>query len=298
METPKADRPSEEQMWAGPSGDRWLANATGLEETMRPVGEALLDLAALSPGDQVLDIGCGAGGVSLAAAQRVAPGGCVTGIDISPVLVAEAARRAAVANLPVPVHFLAADAARTPLPPAQADCLLSRFGTMFFTNPVAAFTHLHGLLRPGGRLALAVWAPLSENPWMFELRNVVAAHFDLPTVPPRTPGPFAFDEPEYLRGILTEAGFTPIAFRRWQGNIPVGGPGSTPPSATYFMISAMSVGQRVLDAPPEVREHVRRDLHDRLTPYHTPAGVQMPASVWFVSARRDNRPGQFSKEKS
>jgi SAM-dependent methyltransferase len=284
METPKADRPSEEQMWAGPSGDRWLANAAGLEETMRPVGEALLDRAALAPGEHVLDVGCGAGGVSLAAAARIAPGGSVTGIDISAALVAQAARRAAAANLPVPVRFLAADAARTPLPPAQADCLLSRFGTMFFTDPAAAFTHMHGLLRPGGRIALAVWAPLSENPWMIELRNVVAAHFDLPTPPPRTPGPFAFDEPEYLRGILTAAGFTHIEFSRWQASIPVCGAGSTPQSATDFMISAMSVGQRVLDAPAEVREQVRRDLRDRLTPYNTPAGVQMPASVWFVTA--------------
>lgn len=279
------DRPSEEEMWAGSSGQRWLANAARLEQTMRPIGDALLDRAALAPGEALLDVGCGAGALSLAAAARVAPGGSVTGIDISPDLVAEGTRRAAAERPPVPVRFLAADAARTPLPPDGADCLLSRFGTMFFSDPGAAFSHLHSLLRPSGRLALAVWAPLTENPWMLELRNVIAAHFDLPTPPPRTPGPFAFDDPEYLRAILTGAGFTNIDFSPWKTHIPVGGPDSTPRAATDFMLSAMSTAQRALDAPPEVREQVRRDLGDRLANYNTPAGVQMPASVWFVTAR-------------
>lgn len=286
MQTPKADRPSEEQMWAGPSGDRWLASATALEETMQPVGDALLDKAALAPGEHVLDVGCGAGAVSLAAAARVAPGGSVTGIDISPALAAEASRRAAAASPPVPVRFIAADAARSPLPLGRADCLLSRFGTMFFTDPAAAFAHLHGLLRPGGRLALAVWAPLAENPWMAELRTVIAAHFDLPAPPPRTPGPFAFDEPAYLAGILAGAGFTQADFRPWYTRLPVGGAGSTPDAATDFMLNAMSTGQRALDAPPALREQVRRDLRARLARYDTPAGVQMPASVWFVTASR------------
>src|SRR4051812_11842195 len=128
MPTPK-DRPSEEEMWAGPSGERWLANAMRFERSLQPIGDKILDNAQLAPGNHVLDVGCGAGSMTMDIASRVAPTGSVTGLDISPALVAEATRRAAQTSPKLPARFLQADAAKADLPQAF-DRLVSRFGIM------------------------------------------------------------------------------------------------------------------------------------------------------------------------
>src|SRR6185437_6521199 len=124
MQNKNADRPPEEVMWAGPSGERWLTNANRFEAMLQPIGEALLHTASLLPGEHVLDFGCGAGAMSLQIATRIAPGGSVTGLDISPALIGEATRRAQATPLQASVKFLVADAARTNLTPQQADCLI------------------------------------------------------------------------------------------------------------------------------------------------------------------------------
>ncbi|WP_240344828.1 class I SAM-dependent methyltransferase [Novosphingobium sp. THN1] len=134
--------------WAGEMGARWLANLTGFESTIAPAGEALLAQAAYQPGERVVDIGFGGGATSLAIAQAVAPQGEVVGIDISPDLAAATARRAAAAGI-ANARFICADAATVALPEMPFDRLCSRFGSMFFSEPVPAFANLRGLLKAG-----------------------------------------------------------------------------------------------------------------------------------------------------
>lgn len=153
--------------WAGEMGARWLANLTGFENTIAPAGEALLAHAAYQPGERVVDIGFGGGATSLTIAQAVAPDGEVVGIDISPDLAAATTRRAAAAGI-ANARFICADAATVAVPDAPFDRLCSRFGSMFFAEPVPAFANLRGLLKPSGRLDLAVWGPPQQNPWMLE----------------------------------------------------------------------------------------------------------------------------------
>lgn len=161
-------------------GARWLANLNGFEGTIAPAGEALLAHAAYRPGERVVDVGFGGGATSLAIARAVSPGGDVVGIDISPDLVSATTRRAAVDGLGN-VRFVCADAATVTLPGAPFDRLCSRFGSMFFAEPVAAFTNLRRLLRPGGRIDLAVWGPPLQNPWMLEGMAVARRHIELPS---------------------------------------------------------------------------------------------------------------------
>lgn len=278
-------RPSEEQMWAGPSGERWLANAAKFEASLVPIGNALLDAAALTPGLRVLDVGCGAGALALEVASRVAPGGAVTALDISPPLIAEARRKAAAHPPKADLHFALEDAAHTHLPPASFDLLLSRFGIMFFSDPYAAFAHLHTRLLPTGRLALACWAAPTENPWMLDVRNIMAAYFDMPMPPPRAPGPFAFADPDYLREILSKAGFQHITIAPWKSHMFVAGPGTNPQAAAEFLLTAIGIAQRATDAPPAVQTEIREKLVAHLLPFDTDQGVSMPASAWIVTAR-------------
>jgi ubiquinone/menaquinone biosynthesis C-methylase UbiE len=284
MDNVKNDRPSEEEMWAGPSGERWLANAVRFEGMLKPIGEAVIAAAGVKPGERVIDVGCGAGWMSLEMARRVGDAGSVTGLDISGALVAEGERRAREAGLRN-VRFVKADAARSGLPAGAADCLASRFGVMFFSDPYGAFAHLRSLLKPGGRLTVAVWAPMKENPWMLEVRNAVAAHFELPQVPPRTPGPFAFEEQAYFEDVLARAGFGGVGMQPWEGQLSVGGDAAGAPAAADFMLQAMSLAQRALDAPEVIRARVRDDLVARLKGYEVDGSVRMPAKAWIVTAR-------------
>jgi SAM-dependent methyltransferase len=281
--TTNPDKPTEESLWAGPSGERWLANVDRFEATIQPIGDALIARAGFRPGEHVLDIGCGAGATSIDIARRVAPGGSVTSIDISPGLLAEAKRRAAAAG-ELPIRFVLGDAATIDLPVGQADWMVSRFGVMFFSDPHGAFAHLRQLLKPTGQLAIACWAPLKENAWMREVRSILAAHMELAAPVPHGSGPFAFDDPDYVRGLLGSAKFKQIEITPWKGELFVGGAGSNAEAAADFLLKALFIAQLGEDVGQDKKRLIRQQVVQRLGSFMTPAGVSMPASAWLVSA--------------
>jgi SAM-dependent methyltransferase len=277
-------RPTEEELWAGPMGERWLASVDRLERMLEPVGAALMEKAAFAPGEQVVDFGCGAGATSVEIARRVAPGGAVTGLDISPVLVETGRQRAAAASLDN-LSFVLGDASKTDLGRVAHDHLFSRFGNMFFHDPYAAFANLHGFLKPTGRLTLACWAPPAQNAWIAEIGAIIARYVEVPPQPPRAPGPFVFGDTAYLGDVLAAAGFTSAAFDLWRGPQMIGGPGSDPIAATEFLLDRMRMGDALADAPEAVRTAARDDITGLLTRHHTPDGVCMEAAAWIVTAR-------------
>jgi SAM-dependent methyltransferase len=277
-------QPSEEELWAGPMGERWLAHVARFEGMLEPAGAALIDKANIRSGEQVLDFGCGAGATTVDIARRVAPQGRVTGLDISPVLVAAARNRSLAVGLDN-TDFILGDAATVDLERATYDCLFSRFGNMFFHDPYTAFAHLHECLKPIGRLALCCWGPVTQNIWMMEIRAVLARHVELPPPVPRAPGPFAFGDPVYLGDILAKAGFRAATFDLWQSDQLIGGPGGDPNSVARFMLEAMPVGAVLAEASEAVRTAVQSDLTALFECYRRPAGVTMPAAAWLVTAR-------------
>ena len=271
--------------WAGEMGARWLANLQGFEITIAPVGDALLARAAYSSGERVLDIGCGGGATTLAIAQDVQPGGEVLGIDISPELIAATTRRAAAAGI-TNARFLCADAASVTLPDGLYDRLFSRFGSMFFAEPIPAFANLRKLLKPEGRIDLAVWGPPQQNPWMLEGMAVARRHVELLAPVPRAPGPFAFEDLDYMREILNGAGFQGVDIIAAKGLLAVGGPGASPSQAQQFACNAMAFGQVLLDYPEPVQQAAQADLVEIYSAHHRPdEGVMMGYTAWLVSAR-------------
>lgn len=275
--------PPSTEDWAGEMGARWLAGIDQFESMIAPIGDALLEGAAFTTGERVLDLGCGGGATSLEIARMVGPGGSVTGIDISPDLIAKARARAdaeAVRNL----TFECVDAAIY-RPDVLFDRMVSRFGCMFFPQPTEAFSNLHGCLKPGARIDLAVWGPPRDNPWMMEMMGVLRRHIDVPPAVPRAPGPFAFEDTDYLSAIVMEAGFTDLDIVPRDGLQPIGGVGASPETAVKFAMSSLAAGRLMAEQPEEVRLLVEEDLQALFARHYLERqGVMMAGMVWLVTA--------------
>lgn len=270
--------------WAGEMGTKWLSHLDRFEGMIAPIGEALLARAAYQPGERVIDLGCGGGATTRAIAAAVAPGGEAVGLDISPDLTREAQARAAAMGL-ANARFVCGDAATTPLEGAPYDRLFSRFGSMFFAEPKRAFAHLHTLLKPGARIDLAVWANPRDNLWMMEMMGVVRAHIDIPPAVPRTPGPFAFEDLDYLADVLAAGGFTGMDVTPYVGQQAVGGPGASPEDAADFVLAAMAAGRALADHGEAVQAAARADLVALFTERHVAGqGVMMGCKAWLVRA--------------
>jgi len=270
--------------WSGAMGERWLANLARFEGMIAPIGEALMAHAAFAKGERVIDVGCGGGGTSIEIARRVRPTGAVLGLDISQVLVDAAIRRAREANVPN-VRFHCADAATFRLDEPPYDRLFSRFGLMFFPHPVDAFTNLHRLLRRGARTDFSVWAPAPENAWVAMIMGIVGRHVELPEPVPHAPGPFAFDDPAYLCGVLQQAGFEAVQIDAWHGEQLIGGAGASPEQAADFALQVMHFGELLDAANPAARDTVRAQLCELFAQHRTSSGIAMRAKAFLVRSR-------------
>ncbi len=269
--------------WAGEMGARWLAGIEEFESMIAPIGAALLARAAFKTGERVLDLGCGGGATSLAIAEAVGPTGSVIGIDISSDLIAKARERAEAASIGN-ASFECVDAAIY-RPEAPFDRMISRFGSMFFPQPVDAFANLHRCLKPGGRIDLAVWGPPRDNPWMMEMMGVLRHHIEVPRAVPRAPGPFAFEDTEYLEGVLSDAGFESIDVVAYEGLQPIGGQGASPEEAVDFAMTSLAAGRMVETCGADIRQRVREDLLTVFACRHVEGrGVMLAGKVWIVAA--------------
>jgi ubiquinone/menaquinone biosynthesis C-methylase UbiE len=265
-------------------GAKWLANLACFEGMIAPIGEALLRQADFKPGERVLDIGCGGGGTTIAIAKVVAPSGEVVGIDISPDLTTASMRRAKDAGV-TNIGFICADGATVQLEDAPFDRLFSRFGSMFFPEPHKAFANLHSLLRPGARIDLAVWGPPRDNLWMMEMMGVVRRYVDIPPAVPRAPGPFAFEDLDYLNEILASAGFSEASVVAYNGLQPIGGVNATAHDAVSFVLSSMAAGRALEEQGADVRAAAETDLVELFQKHYVAGqGVMMQGKAWLVSA--------------
>lgn len=270
--------------WAGEMGLKWLASLSLFEEMIAPIGNALLARADYQPGETVIDVGCGGGGTTIAIAQEVTNSGRAMGIDISPDLIATAQERARESGL-ANVGFTCSDAGIAQLSGAPYDRLFSRFGSMFFEEPQIAFLHLHSLLKMGARIDLAVWGPPRENLWMMEMMGVVKNHVEVPRAVPRAPGPFAFEDLQYLEEILSSSGFSEMDVTAYEGLQPFGGSGASPEQAVAFAMTSMAAGRLLREAGDAVFEAASQEMTELFARYHIPGeGVMMRGKAWFVSA--------------
>ena len=264
--------------WNEAAGQTWAELQEDLDRQITPLGQRVLDVLDLKPGEQVLDVGCGCGHSALALGERVGPSGSVLGVDISQPMLALARKRAT--NAPQ-VSFLEADAQSFGFPPASFDALFSSFGVMFFNDPTAALANLRHALRPGGRVGFVCWRDIAENPIMTLPSSAAQKH--LPPQeppPPGAPGPFAFADRGRLSGILADAGFEDILIE--PQDMPAGG--NTADSAVRLALRVGPLG-RMLREHPEVRSLVIKDIQKAFAAHTIDGRVFLPSATWIVGAR-------------
>jgi ubiquinone/menaquinone biosynthesis C-methylase UbiE len=239
----------------------------------------------LEPGSKVLDVGCGWGDTALELARITGPSGFVFGLDCVDDFLEKAredARRAGLGH----VEFKAADVQTHPFEPAFDFCF-SRFGMMFFENPVAAMRNIRSAIRPGGRLMFIVWRDIADNPWLGLPKQVVLEYLPEPGDGARTcgPGPFSMANPDIVRQQLEIAGFEGIGFERIDGPVVVG---KSADNAMRFQLAIGPAGEvfrEAGDLAEQRRDEIEQALREALAPYEQDEGIVMPSSSWTITAR-------------
>ncbi|MEH0416299.1 class I SAM-dependent methyltransferase [Streptomyces sp. B21-083] len=233
--------------------------------------------AGVGSRDHVLDIGCGTGQSTREAARAVGQGSAV-GVDLSAPMLARARRFSDDQGLHNITHQQA-DAQTHRFPPARFDLCVSRFGTMFFADPVAAFTNIGRALRPAGRLVLLVWQERDRNEWATAIRRSLTAA----SAPPDGPDPFSLADPAVTEGILTAAGFAEIGFTDVHEPVHYG-----QDSATAFdaVLRLWEFRDLLADLDAAAADGARTRLRTTLDAHVSAEGVHFDSRAWIVTARR------------
>jgi SAM-dependent methyltransferase len=269
------------EYWNGRPAHAWVTDAERFDTMLAPFGRRLLTTAVLTPGERVLDVGCGNGAISLAAARTVGPGGWVTGLDLSAPMLTVARRRAEEQGFDV--DFLQGDA-QTASFDEPFDVVLSRFGVMFFDEPETAFANLAKATRTGARLCFVCWQEMFANEWIAVPAMAMVAHVGIPDLPePGLPGPFALADGQRTKSLLESAGWSVVIVEKHTDRMRMG---RDPEDVVTFMLSE-EMGRRVVEGKdPEAVQAGTEAALEALRPYATPEGVLLGGAYWLVTARK------------
>jgi len=267
--------------WDGPAGEHRIRHADVFDAETSPLNVRFRAAVGVGPGDRVLDIGCGTGG-STRDAARAAVAGSAVGVDLSARML-EHARRAARAEGLRNVSYQQADAQVHQFEPARFDACISRFGAMFFSDPVAAFTNIGRGLRPGARLVLMAWQAADRNEWSAAIRQALTTDTAPPAAPPPGPHPFTLADPTVVVDILAAAGFTAISFTDVCEPLYYG-----PHTAVAYdvVLGLGSTRDLLASLDADTTRRALQRLRALLAAHDTGNGVSFGSRAWIITARR------------
>jgi SAM-dependent methyltransferase len=260
------------------AGEHRIIHAALLDDEVRPHNERFRAAAQVGSGNRVLDIGCGTG-QSTREAARAASGGSALGVDLSAQAV-DLARQLSEQEGLRNVTYLQADAQVHRFPPRRFDLCISRFGTMFFADPVAAFSNIGMALRPGGRLVMLVWQGRDRNEWSTAIRQAIAG----PDAQDRPgPDPFALGDPAVAGGILAASGFAGVGFTDVDEPVYYG----PDPAVAYDLVLGLRDPKDLLAGlDAAAAGSARQRLRATLAEHDTGSGVFFGSRAWIITARR------------
>lgn len=273
--------------WRGRLSTGWLSQASRLEAMLAPVDDPLLASAAPALAESVLDVGCGRGVTARRVAELVGVDGRVVGVDVSVDTIAAAGSIDAAPDS-APIEWIAADAAALSLD-RPVDLVVSRFGVMFFDDPVAAFTNLRTVTRPEGRLAVAVWLPRTQSEFQRRsLDTAVAAAHRLGVhlhLPDPVSGPFRYGDREWFTGVLEDAGWRQVGWEPCELHLHVGGPGTSAAEAAALGMANGPLAMLTGGLEDDLRREIEHEVAVDLERAWDGTGVRLAAGIAVVTAR-------------
>ena len=271
------------EFWNGDHGTSWARYADIVDIMFDEITQAVLDAAAISTGDRVLDLGCGSGGTTLAIADKVTPIGSVTAIDVSSPMLERAQHRADAAGI-VNATFVLDDASVYPFAEHSFDAMVSRLGAMFFDDPEFTFRRMVPALDSGGRLALGVWRGPSENLWAMGPVAAAKEFLEMPPRPgPTDPGPFSFADPDRVKSVLGAVGLQDIELAPLDFQIPLG---NTLDEALNFVMEMGPLSAPLAAVTGDNRDKAIEAITKVLKDNQGADGVvHLAGACWIVTAR-------------
>jgi SAM-dependent methyltransferase len=270
------------RLWDGDEGSHWVAHQTRYDAIMGTFTERLLAAAALADGDRVLDLGCGCGQTTRLAARRT-PSGLALGIDLSTAMLDRARAQAHEEGI-TNAHYDRGDAQIYPFAPETFDVAISRFGVMFFDDPVVAFTNIRKAVRAGGWITFLTWRDLVRNEWITVPATAALAHVPFPELDaPDAPGPFSLADPDRITRILERAGYDEITTTPIEAPMPLGRDADD----VVSFIAGTDIARTLLDqVDPPTAAKALDAVRDALRPHEGPDGIALGGAAWLVAARR------------
>lgn len=274
-------RPTPEY-WNENAGPAWVRMQERVDRLLEPIGRIALDALELRTGHKVIDVGCGCGSTTVELARRVGPSGRVVGVDVSSPMLSRASDLCAKLDR---VELRLEDAQTAQLDEAEFDAVFSRFGVMFFEDPVAAFGNLFRAMVRGGTMVFACWQAPQQNPWLVASREAAASIVDMgPPPSPDDPGPMMFADPSRIRDVLSKAGFDDIDPMSWSETMTLGT--NLDDVVDMFMeVGPAGAVLRETNADESTCERVRDAMRDVFARFSSDDGVASPAAAWIVRAR-------------
>lgn len=271
------------EYWNSDQAVAWVRSQASYDTMLAPFADAVIDAAAPLRGERVVDLGCGSGEMSRRAGTLVGPEGTVVGLDISEPML-DLARN--LSSHLGQVEFRHCDVQTADLSAMSADLVTSRFGVMFFDDPVAAFANVVSGAAPGGRLAFACWRAVFENEWITVPMGAVIPMVGMPDVPePGAPGPFQMSDAGFVCATLEAAGWHDVEVAPLDRGMRIGGAEDVDAAVGFLMADGMA--RRLLEGKPDdVRAEARAALREALVAHHSEGeGVVLGAAAWIVTAR-------------
>jgi len=266
-------------LWNGRAGRAWVDAQEVLDQMFKPFEDRLVEEVRAESGRRVLDVGCGTGSTTLAVARLLGANGHCVGADISQPMIAAARERAQRED--TPASFTCADVQVHAFEPASFDMIISRFGVMFFDNPVLAFANLRRAASNGARLQLIAWRSGAENPFMTTAERAAAPLLpNMPARRPGAPGQFSFADRQRVSSILQESGWAEIDIR------PIDVDCILPEKELVGYLTRLGpVGLILQEADEGTRRQVIETVRTAFDPYVHGSEVRFAAACWMVSAR-------------
>jgi SAM-dependent methyltransferase len=267
-------------MWSAVA-DGWAQHAEYADARGAQAGERMLALTAPQPGERVLELACGPGGLGLAAARLVAPDGEVVLSDVAAGMTAIAAARAEARGLEN-VSACVLDLEDIEQPDGSFDVVLCREGLMFALDPARAVAEIGRVLAPGGRLAVAVWGPRERNPWLGVVFDAVGAQLGKPVPPPGRPGPFSLGDADHLARLLVDGGLADVVVSELPVPLRVGSF-----EEWWARTSALAgpLAKMLASLPEGASEALRARARDASRPYETSNGLEFPGVALLAAGR-------------